>query len=135
MAELEMRAPTSLVVDVHEVESYIRDAKLTVIDAVAYVVVIGAFTALLILGEVPYLRAAVGLYIAVSLASISVKRWLLGGATGLLAASAAAGLVAGLPVLFLLIERNRGTLFAEAVAALVAFTVVHVVDRIAVARA
>jgi len=106
-----------------------------VVDAVAYLVVVGAFTALRILVEVPYLRSAVGLYVAVALVLVPVKVRLTGARMSHLAASAAVGLAAGLPVLLFLVGRNRGTLFAEAVAALVAFTVVHLADRLAIARA
>ena len=135
MPELETRPPTTLVVDTHAVESYIRDAKLTVVDALAYLVVVGAFTALRILVEVPYLRAAVGLYVAVTLVAVPVKVRVAGTSMVSLAVSAAVGLAVSLPVLLFLVGRNRGTLFAEAVAALVAFTVVHVADRLAIARA
>jgi hypothetical protein len=131
MAELELR-PATIVVDTRAVDSYVRDAKLAVIDATAYVVVIGVFAAVRILGEVPFQRASVGIYLAVALASISLKRWLLGRGAMLLASSAVVGLAVGLPVLLFLVERNRGTLFAEAVALLVTLAVVHLVDRVAV---
>lgn len=135
MAELELRPATTLSVDTHAVEAYIRDAKLAVVDGVAYVVVIGVFAGARILAEVPYLRASVGIYLAVALAAVALKRLVLGQGTGRLLMSALAGLVVGLPILLFLVERNRGTLFAEGVAALVAFAVVHVLDPLAVARA
>lgn len=135
MAEVELRPAATLVLDTHTVEAYIRDTKLAALDAMAYVVVVGAFAALRIFAEVPYLRAAVGMYVVASVVTVPLKRMLLGGGTRLLVASAVAGLLVGLPVLLLLVERNRGTLFAEAVAALVTLTVVHLADRVAVARA
>lgn len=125
----------ALVVDRASVDEYVRDARLAVLNATAYVVLTSSYAAVRVVFDVPYLRASVGLYLAVCALAVIAKHrvaherlpWLLGASV--------AGLVAGLAVLVALVQVNRGTLFAEAAAALVAFVVVHLVDRAALAHA
>jgi hypothetical protein len=139
VTEFDLRPPADQVfVDLRVVEDYVRDSKLALTNAVAYVALIGSFALLRVAFDVPYLRAALGLYVVVSLLGIVAKLRLSGlDASGHLlryAGGAAAGLVVGLPVLLTLVEANRGTLFAETAAGLVAVTVTHVVDRVTLAR-
>lgn len=126
-------------VDLRAVDDYVRDSKLALTNALAYVALVGSFALLRVVFDVPYLRAALGLYVVVSLLGIVVKLRLSGrearGHLRSYAGGAAAGLVVGLPVLLTLVELNRGTLFAETAAALVAITVTHLVDRVTLARA
>jgi hypothetical protein len=49
--------------------------------------------------------------------------------------SAGAGLVANVVVVIALVGVNRGTIFAEAAAALVGFAITHLGDRIVLGRA
>jgi hypothetical protein len=140
MTEFDLRSPAgAVVVDLRAVDDFVRDSKLVLTNAVAYVVLVGTYAALRVGFDVAYLRAAIGLYVAVSLLAIVVKVRLSGSdARGLLrwyAGGAAAGLAVGVPVLLVLVELNRGTLFAETAAGLVAITVNHLVDRVALARA
>jgi hypothetical protein len=140
MTEFDLRSPADgVVVDLRAIETFVRGSKLALTNAVAYVVLVATFAVLRVVFDVPYLRAALGLYVVVSLLGIVVKLRLSGpdvrGRMLWYAGGAAAGLVVGTPVLLGLVEINRGTLFAETAAGLVAITVNHVVDRIALARA
>ncbi|MGB0100356.1 MAG: hypothetical protein WBP61_08750 [Nocardioides sp.] len=128
-------AEVQLVLHQETVEDYVRDAKLALVNATAYVALMASYAAVRIVLDVPYLRAAVGLYLVAALGALVVKlrvlhervRWLIGAAL--------VGLAVNLVLLLALVEVNRGTLFAEAGAALVAFATVHLLDRAALARA
>ncbi|MEP9363263.1 hypothetical protein ABLE68_09880 [Nocardioides sp. CN2-186] len=138
MAEYDVPpAADHVVLDLRAVEDYIRDSKLALVNAVAYVVLVGVYAVMRFVLDVPYLRAAIGLYLALAIAAVVVKRVLTGrrDLTLRFSAAALAGLGASVLVLVGLVQLNRGTVFAEVAAGLVGFTVTHVLDRIAVARA
>ena len=138
MAEYDVSpAADHVVLDRRAVEDYIRDSKLALVNAVAYVLLVGAYAGLRFVLDTPYLRAAIGLYLALAVVAVVVKRALTGRRDLSLRflGAAIAGLAASVVILVGLVQLNRGTVFAEVAAGLVGFTVTHMVDRIAVARA
>lgn len=94
-----------------------------------------AYAVVRVVFDVPYLRAAVGLYVAVALLALVAKVRFLHERLAWLVAAALVGLLANVAVLALLVQLNRGTLFAEAAAAWVALGAAHLVDRAGLAHA
>jgi hypothetical protein len=128
-------AESELLLDRGTIEEYVRDARLAFINASAYVVLVSAYAAVRIVFDVPYLRAAVGLYVVVSVLAVLVKRHVVHEVVPWLVASAAAGLVLNVAVVVALVESNHGTIYAELAGALVGLAATHVIDRAALARA
>jgi hypothetical protein len=121
------------------VETYVRDAKLVLVNAATYAAFVAAFAALRIALSVPHLRAAVGTYVVVTVLAMVAKHHLvsraLPGGFRWVVVSLVAPLGVLVVVLTALVELNHGTLFAQASAALVAAGAAQVVDRVALSRA
>lgn len=138
MAEYDVRPQAEhVVLDLHAVEDYIRDSKLALVNAIAYLLLVGTYAGMRIVLDAPYFRTAIGLYLVIALAGVVVKRGLTRrpDRTAAFVGAAVAGLATSLLVLQGLVQLNRGTVFAEVAGGLVGFTVTHVLDRMAVARA
>jgi uncharacterized membrane protein HdeD (DUF308 family) len=132
---LDARARSQVVIDRAELDAYVREAQATVLAGATYVVGLGLFALLRVFLDVPYLRAAVGLFVLAAGVGLLVKRRIHGLDRTWLVASATLGLAAHLVVLVSLVDRSRGTIFAEAAALLVGLSVTHVLDRVAARRA
>jgi hypothetical protein len=138
MAEVELRSAVDVVLDHREVEEYVRDAKLALVNATGYVVVLVVYAVMRVVLDVPYVRAAVGPGLLVAAGAVALKCRLaptLPRARTWFSLSAGSGVVVGSAALVTLVEINRGTLFAAATAGLAAAVVTHVVDRVALSRA
>jgi hypothetical protein len=125
----------ALVLDHRTVDGHVRDAKLALLNATVYVALVASYAAVRVVLDVPYLRGALGLHLAIGLLAVLVKVRIVPQRPSWLAGATAAGLLVNGLVLVALVAINRGTLFAEAAAALAAVGLTHLLDRVALARA